>query len=182
MASLSCPECGLEIISRTGSCSKCGFDLENETSVCYECGTVLKKSAVTCKNCGAPVSVLNEDVTKTNTASSCTSKNKKIGIGMIIAACILFVVAFTRVNNDEYKFYKQHYEECEAGYIDTKSMANSYSGGLFKSSYNSIANSYQKMMDDDMKETNKFRIQAVVCLAAGVVLVFIGSKKVREVK
>ena len=182
MELLNCPECGSEIESRTGSCANCGFDLENNCKECYECGTLLMKSAIVCTKCGAPMSVINEDATKVDKVVLNKSKNRYIGIGMIIIACILFVISFSRVNNEKYEFYKKHYEDCEEGYIETKSMANSYSSGFFKSSYNNIADSYQDMMDNDMDEINKFRTQAVICLATGVVFIIVGTIKLRKEK
>lgn len=172
MKNLKCPECGQEIAEKTGFCSNCGFDLENDTIVCYECGTVLKKNTIVCINCGAPMAEDSE--TKTKESALKKWKNKIIGIGMIIAACVLFIVAFTKVRDESYIFYKEQYEKCEAGYEDAKAMANS-SSGYFKSSYNNIADTYQEMMDDVMEEINEYRIQAIVCLGAGTVLAILGS-------
>lgn len=101
---------------------------------------------------------------------------------MIAIALILMIISYTRINNEEYDFYKEHYVECEDGYDDAKDMANSYSSSFFKGSYNSIANSYQEMMKDDMKEINSYRIQSAILLGTGIVLLCIGIKRVKRRK
>lgn len=101
---------------------------------------------------------------------------------MCIIGCIFIVVAITRITNDEYKFYKQHYQECIDGYNDTKSTADSYCGGFFRSSYKSIDSSYKDMADDDNEELWKFRIQAIVFLCGGCGLIIYGYKKYKKEK
>jgi hypothetical protein len=108
-------------------------------------------------------------------------KNKKyIGIFLCVIACVCFIVAFTRINNDDYAFYKQHYKECMEGYADTKSTANSYSSSFFRSSYNSIASGYEKMAKDDNKTIWKYRIQAIVLCIGGTVCMIIGVKQYKK--
>lgn len=101
---------------------------------------------------------------------------------MCIIGCILLVIAVTRITNDKYKFYKQHYQECIDGYNDAKSAANSYRSIFFSSSYNSIASSYKDMADDDSKELWKFRIQAIVFFCSGCLLIICGYKNYKKEK
>lgn len=176
MSNIVCPECGKEQIADTKVCAECGFPLQtdNKNFFCRECGEPLNNEKNYCPNCG--FENVTSELLKANTENS---KNKLVGIVLITLACVMFVFSFSRVNNDKYNFYKQHYEDCMAGYEDSMDMANS-SGALFRGSYKSIANSYENMAEDDMAEINKYRIQAVLFLAAGVVLVYFGCKSLKK--
>lgn len=166
-----CPECGKEQDSSAKSCIECGYPLQNDSKsqVCKDCGKLLKDGNTYCTNCGFENS--NSVPTMKN------SKNKMIGIALIVVACVMFVIAFTRVNNEKYDFYKQHYEECMDGYEESMDMAD---GGWFSGSYKQIANSYENMAEDDKTEINKYRIQAVLFGVAGVVLVCFGYKSLKK--
>lgn len=171
MGNIVCPECGKEQDSSVKSCVECGYPLQtdNKSLVCKECGEPLKNGNTYCANCGF------ENSNSVSTAKN--SKNKMIGIALIVVACVMFVIAFTRVNNEKYEFYKQHYEDCMDGYEESMDMAG---GGWFSGSYKQIANSYENMAEDDMAEINKYRIQAVLFGVAGVVLVGFGYKSLKK--
>lgn len=170
-----CLECKNEIDEADIICSHCGYEVAVE---CKECGAVYDKRQDSCPKCGCPSNDKNEVTLQIIKKSN--ENGKLLSYCMIVVALILMIISYTRVNNEEYDFYKEHYVECEAGYDDARDMANSYSSGFFRSSYNTIANSYQEMMDDDMKEINSYRIQAGVILGTGIVLLCIGIKRVKR--
>ena len=172
-----CPECKNEMGEGISVCPACGFDVNANMWECEECHTFVDNSADVCPTCGAPKKIAVQNKTPSDNNRQDGNKKKKLGLAMIIAACILCVVGFTRITNNSYKFYKQHYAECEAGYIDTKSTANSYYPGFFRNSYNGISSVYKSMMDDDMEKINSFRLQAGVCWVAGMGLLAVGIKK-----
>lgn len=150
----------VQIIVNSIECPECGKEQDSNNEICMECGFENASS---------------ESLTKNNEKN----KNKVVGIVLIAIACVMFAFSFSRVNNDKYDFYKQHYEECIEGYEDSMAMANS-SGALFRGSYKSIANSYEDMAEEDMAEINKYRIQAVLFCVAGVVLVYLGYRTLKK--
>lgn len=174
-----CPECKNNVENGISICPTCGFDLKADKWECVECHAFVDNNVDECPKCVASRALTISDKTNADSKRLDIRKKKIIGLVMIIAACVLFVIGFTRINNSHIKFYKQHYEECKEGYYETKATANSYGSGFFNSSYNSIANSYKKMMNSDMKKINFFRIQAGVCWATGIGLLVIGIKKMK---
>ena len=141
---------------------------------CPECGKEVEEEVLACPECGFPIK-------KQDKAEKSIYKNKKyIGIVMCVIGFILFIVAITRINNDDYKFYLEHYETCMQGYDENTETANSYTSGFFKSSYKNIASSYKEMAEDDYKEIWKYRIEAIVACGAGLILLVIGYKNVRN--
>ena len=147
-----CPECKNPVENGISVCPTCGFDLKVDKWECVECHTFVDNNADKCPKCGAPKELTISGKTNADTNRLDIRKKKNLGLAMIIVACLLLVIGFTRINNSLYKFYKQHYEECKEGYYETKTTADSYGSGFFGSSYNGIANSYKKMMDSDMKK------------------------------
>lgn len=164
-----CPECKNDILDGISVCPVCGFDLSSAKWECEECHTFVDNNIDVCPMCGASKKVVEQFSTKDVIHRKRIIKSKKIGLALFIVACILFALGFTKINNRSYKFYKQHYAECEEGYGDTKLRG-----------YDDIANNYIKMMDDDMKEINSFRIQTGIYWVAGTVLLVIGIKKGKE--
>ena len=153
MAMIKCPECGNEVTDDEKVCPSCGYEI-----------------------------ISSETDTQETTNSSVVPvyKNKKyIGLALFVVACIMFIVAFTRINNDTYSFYKQHYKECMEGYADTKATADEYSGWFFKSTYESISSSYEDMAQDDNKIIWKYRIQAILLCLGGFTCCVVGYKMVR---
>lgn len=148
---------------------------------CPECGNEVTEGVNECPCCGYEIMPSEADTQETSNRSVVPIyQNKKyIGIVLSVVACVLFIVAFTRVNNDTYSFYKQHYKECMEGYADCKATANDYSGWLFKSSYENIASSYEKMAKDDNREIWKYRIQAIILCFGGLVCCVVGYKLVK---
>lgn len=144
-----------------------------ESSKCPECGNDVSNQVKTCPYCGYEISKEDEQIKEKY--NNLIHKNKKYIIALLcIVGCLFLIAAITRITNDEYKFYKQHYQECIDGYNDTKWTADSFSGGFFKSSYDSIASSYKDLADNDKKELWKFRIQAILLVCGGCGLILFG--------
>lgn len=154
MVMVQCPECGKEISDNTRVCPHCGYEIKEQNELAVE----NKKEVPIYKN------------------------RKYISILMCIIGCIFLFVSITRITNDDYKFYKQHYQDCMDGYNDTKSTADSYSGGYFRSSYNYIASTYKDMAEDDNKKLWKFRFQAMVLACGGLALIIYGYKNYKKEK
>ena len=70
---------------------------------------------------------------------------------------------------------------CVEGYEDAKREAES-AGWLLKSGYERIADTYEDMMDDDLKKIWQYRIGAIVSCSVGAILVFSGIKNMRDSK
>lgn len=150
---IKCPECGNEVVNDVNICPSCGYEI-----IPSETGT---------------------QETTDNRVVPIYENKKYIRIVLFVAACILFIIAFTRINNDTYSFYKQHYKECMEGYADSKAAADNYSGWLFKGSYERIASSYEDMARDDNKKIWEYRIQAIILCLGGFVCGFIGYRLVK---
>lgn len=139
-------------------CSNCGREIEEDVLLCSNCGCTVKK----------------QKKAEQNVYKRC------IGIAMCIIGCILFIVAITKINNDKYKFYLEHYETCMQGYDENAKIANTYTSGFFNSSYKYIASGYKEMAEDAYKEIWKYRIEAIVACGAGLTLLVIGYKNVKN--
>lgn len=137
---------------------------------CPECGKEIEEGVLSCPNCGFPIKKQDE------TKHPVYMNKRYIGIAMCIIGCVLFIVAFARINNDDYKFYLEHYETCMQGYDENTATAKSYTNGYFRSSYKSIASSYKEMAEDDYKEIWKYRMEAIVACGAGIILLVLGYK------
>ena len=72
------------------------------------------------------------------------------------------------------EFYIGHYETCLEGYNDSIAMARSYSSGFFRSSYQSIADSYQDMMRTDTEGIQKYLQSGFARLGGGALLLLAG--------
>lgn len=139
---------------------------------CPECGKEVEEGVLTCPNCGFPIK---------NKAEQPIYKNKRyIGIVMCIIGCILFIVAILRINNDDYKFNLEHYETCMQGYDKNIATANSYASGFFKRSYKDIALGYKNMAKRACKIIWKYRMEAIVACGAGLILLIIGYKNIKN--
>lgn len=158
MSIIKCPECNTEIDSEVAVCPSCGFPIKKKTAAQAE----LKVS----------------DEAKAPIDPEQLKKKKLIGTVMCIIGCICFVIAITRISNEDYKFYVEHYEDCKEGYVDC--MDEAKYGGFLSGSYRSIASTYEDMMEDDMKEIWKFRGTAIACCVAGIGLIFVGYKNIRK--
>lgn len=153
---MKCPECGNEIVDDVKVCPSCGFEIiqaENDTEKV------------------ATMTYINETISVYN-------NEKYIGIAFCVVACIMLIVAFTRINNDTYSFYKQHYKECMEGYAENNADANN-SGALFRGTYRYIASSYEDMAKDASKKIWKYRIQAIILCQGGVACGIVGYKFIK---
>lgn len=157
MSLITCPECGREIDSEVSVCPYCAFPIKKKT-------TEPKVSEVTTQ----PIDPEKQ------------KKKKLISMILCIVGCICLIFAITRVTNEDYKFYLEHYEDCEKGYNDCMYEKTKYTSTYFSSTYGSIASSYEDMMEDDMKEIWKFRGTAIVCCVAGIGLIFVGYKNIKK--
>jgi hypothetical protein len=139
---------------------------------CPDCGLELKANAKTCISCGCPI-VYDSG---RSSRQSVLTKRKCFGISLCLAAIVCFVICFTRVSNDQYRFYIQHYGECKAGYEESMLTAESYGYGFFRSSYQDIASTYQDLMDSDQKKIWTYRALGSV----GLILLGSGIKNIKK--
>ena len=138
---------------------------------CPECGNELKDNEQICPNCGFEISAFNRIIQKNNVVKSSISGNRRIvGIVLCVLAFGLIFGGFKTIQNDEYIFYKQHYQECMDGYADTKATGESYANAYFKNTYNYLADEYEKMAQSDSKKIRRYQFQAGAFYLGGIVL------------
>lgn len=185
----TCPECGYEISKETiicpecnnvvdkgvKTCPECGYDIAHRTLVCPECNGIIRRELKTCPNCGyeIPQEDMKDKVLKLK--QSVLKNKKQTRIVAYIIAVFMFVIAISRLNNSDYKFYKEHYSECELGYQSAIISSQVYSG-YFASSYKQIASTYKDMMNEDQAKINSYRIQAVVLIIIGIMIIIFERK------
>lgn len=168
MALIKCPECGKEIDDVSAICPECGFPLSAPLSKAVAKSAIESASSV----------IEDSEHQEILVSGSCVGniqRQKIIAIGLCVLAVVCFICSFMKATDDRYQFYKEHYAECEEGYNESIEAARN-SGWLFKGTYNSIADSYQEMMEDDMHEIWKYRIEAIVLAACGVILIAVGYR------
>jgi ribosomal protein L37E len=144
---------------------------------CPECGAPIESISTVCSECGFPIE--KPQVERTVVVKKPALPAKQLGIVFCVVAVICFIIGITRIANDDYAFYSGHYKECAEGYEDATREANT-AGWLLQGTYEYIADSYQDMMNDDLKKIWTFRIEATVLCAAGVVLIIFGVKKIKK--
>ena len=137
-----------------------------ETKNCPECGHEMKAEETLCHNCGYDGKEKNES----------SRKRKTIIIRCVSAAiaCLCLILAFSRIYNDKFAFYKQHYADCMAEYEECTDAAEN--GVYFRSSYRSLAESFKEMADSDLKEIWRYRIQGLCFIGTGAVAWVMGDK------
>lgn len=152
---------------------------------CSECGTEVADNAAVCPNCGYVIIQSEVETVEDNTNTIepvPVYKNKKyIGIVLCAVACIMLIVAFTRINNDTYSFYKQHYRECMEGYAENSADARN-AGLWFRGTYRYIASRYEDMAKDDNRKIWGYRIQAIALGLGGIAGGIVGFKFIKGEK
>lgn len=161
MALINCPECGKEISDKSTCCIHCGYplaDREIDPSITNDGDAQ-----------GIPVMVSRQEKKSENKASgnmimakvNKISPTLRVGISvlLIIVALVCLVQGKNALNNDRYDFYKEHYEDCIDGYEESMDKART-SEYLFKSSYESIAEDYERMAKEDLAKLNGYRAKA----------------------
>lgn len=159
MAIIKCPECGNEVVDSMTVCPSCGYEIIQSE---IETETV-------------------EDKRNTTEILPIYKNKKYIGIALCIVACVMLIGSFTRINNDTYSFYKQHYKECMEGYAKNNADANT-SGSLFSGTYRYIASSYEDMAKDDNKKIWEYRIQSIILCLGGIACGVVGYKFIKKEK
>ena len=163
MALIKCPECGKEISDKSTCCIHCGYplaDKEIDSSTTSnddaQAIPVMKSHQEKKPKNKALINVVMAKVNKINPTI-------RVGISvlLIIIALVCLVQGKNSLNNDRYDFYKEHYEDCIDGYEESMDKART-SGYLFKSSYESIAEDYERMAKDDLAKLNGYRAKAAV--------------------
>jgi len=153
---------------------------ENNTrtiNFCPDCGTAIDHESSACKECGFPI-----EKQKAETAIAAKKTRipaKPLGIALCVVAVICFIVGITRITNDKYTFWSEHYQECMDGYEDCKSEART-AGPLFKDSYQNLAESWKDMADRSLEKIWKYRIEAIVLCSFGVVFVIFGIMQLKR--
>lgn len=154
---MKCPECEIEIADNVAVCPSCGYE-------------IIQSEVLT-----------GEDNTNTTVTVPVYKNKKYIGIVLCVVACIMLIVALTRINNDTYSFYKQHYKECMEGYVENSTDARN-SGSWFSGTYRYIASKYEDMAKDDNKKIWEYRIQAIVLCLGSIACGVIGYKYIKGEK
>lgn len=163
MALIRCPECGKEISDKSHNCIHCGYPLTNGND--YEkvenLASTQKKSTKIWrdkfKHVTASVGKINPSI---RIAAS---------VVIIIIALICLVQGKNALNDDNYDFYKEHYQDCLDGYEECMDNART-SGYLFQSTYESLAEDYEEMAEDDLAKINGYRIKATIFYVVFAVL------------
>lgn len=141
---------------------------------CPECGKENLSSDITsCPNCNYPLKELNL------TDNHHTSKNKKIGIILFIIGCALLIFSFKTITSNTYKFYTENFGSYVASYEENVNISNSYGYGLFRSSYNTIANGYQDLANKAKSYIWISRIKAIVACTIATILFYKGYKTIK---
>ncbi|MGI6069479.1 MAG: hypothetical protein ACOYBE_03525 [Blautia sp.] len=143
-------------------CPECGCDISRDAAKCPFCDFVIKKENI---------SAVNNYTTVRNGGHRINCKI--IGIVAIIASVVLFACAFSRINNSEYKFYKEYYEDCMEGYDNSKYSART-EGLLFSGAYTMIADEYKDMASENKQKLDHFRLQAWIFGTLGGILLIGG--------
>lgn len=147
MGLMKCPDCGCDIESTLNQCPLCDCKIHKDSNIQH----------YTAKNDNKNVLL-----------------SRKGFVYFCFGLAVMFVVfGVARISSPKYSSYKEHYEECMRGYDDNK-YAEMTSGLLFKSSYRLIAEEYEEMANDAMKEIWKYRGQALVLFVMAFVSVLLG--------
>ena len=175
MALIKCPECGKEISDKSSNCIHCGYPLSNE-----------ENSSLSPTDFNDQQEKNQENQNKSTSAKlwgklkAITALVNKINptirifvsVILIIVALVCLVQGKNALNNDRYDFYKEHYQDCIDGYEECKANART-AGYLFKSTYESLADDYEKMAEDDLAKINSYRIKAIVFYVSFVIIILI---------
>lgn len=155
---------------------------------CPECGCDISAEVLECPFCGCLIKVNNEMDLENNSSAGkqkfnydIVPKYRIVSAFLFAAACILFVIALTRINNSDYKFYKEHYDQCMSGYDDSK-YGERTSALLFKGTYGMIADEYKEMAEEDMSKIWKYRGQAIILAVCGTACIIVGCLLNKEAK
>jgi len=179
-----CPECNTEISANVTVCPHCGFPMgeakeENSYDTCPECGNVINPNAEKCDACGYPLNRVINNVTN----KSVDPKKKIIGIIMIVVGIIFAFLSYKARFMGDYDYNVgviERYEDNIKEYRDLKQEmmdeANSYSSGLFKTSYKNLAYSYQELIDDAEDSIDEYqgKQRAIVTKAMIMLLISLG--------
>lgn len=142
-------------------CPECGCDIESTLNQCPLCDCKIHKDSNT------------QHQTAKNDNTNVLFSGKGVVYFCFVLTAIFVVLGFARINSPKYSSYKKHYEECMRGYDDNK-YAELTSGLLFKSSYRLIAEEYEEMANDVMREIWKYRGQAIAFFVMAFVSALLG--------
>ena len=166
MALIKCPECGKEISDKAAACIHCGCPLDNANPTPEsKYDTSEPKESVN----NAPqktkvkqLGILKVALNKINAINP--TVRLVVSFVLIIAAVICLVQGKNTLTDDRYAFYKEHYQDCMDGYEESINSART-AGYMFRSTYESIAESYKEMAEDDLSEINGYRVKAIIFYA-----------------
>lgn len=93
-----------------------------------------------------------------------------IPVVLVIAALICFMQGRNALNNDDYNYYKMHYQACMDGYENSKTLPK-LPGNLYKSSSKYLLDKYDELIKDDLAKINGYRARATTFyVSSGVLL------------
>lgn len=154
--------------------------MDNKMIVCPECRREIPKDADRCPNCGYPLK--SESAIKA--VNQADPKMRIVGIALFIVGIIFAFQSYKTRYMGDYDHYTSvigQYEDSILDYEDSKQemidMANSYAPGLFRYSYNNLADDYQGLIDDAVVKIDEYRGKqhAIVMKALLMLITAIGA-------
>lgn len=76
------------------------------------------------------------------------------------------------LNNDDYNYYKMHYQACMDGYENSKTLPK-LPGNLYKSASRYLLDKYDELIEDDLAKINSYRTKALTFYVISAVLLAI---------
>lgn len=147
---------------------------KDKIHICVDCKSELNDGVSVCPYCGCPVSKESS-----NNSSQINKKTKYIGIALCIVSIICFIFGIGKITDDDYSFYVEHRNECQDNLKEVQEIADSYTYGFFKSSYQDIADTYIDMIKKDQEKIWTYRIEAIVSCSLGAILLVLGINKTK---
>lgn len=173
-----CKECGRELDDSTELCPYCGY--EEKLIICPECGQAIEATAMYCQSCGYPINNMPEQETVPIQEKKAKVHHKQVlGVILCIIAVLSILFGISKANSPLRQFYLEHLEECKVAYEETLTLS-AQSSGFIKNTYLDLADSYQNLIDYDLEQINKFRMQTIAFCVSGAVLIFTGVKLIRR--
>lgn len=140
--------------------------IEN-TRICPECGQQIESSSDRCMNCGY-------QFRKEKTIVESKTKAKMVPtIILLVGAAVCFVIAFTRLNDNYYKYCVSIQQEYQEEYAEAKAFTDENNAAIFSTGNRLINEGWQDLISNNQKTIWEHRIQAIVLCVVGVILLIV---------